>query len=56
MRVMCSVQYPFLDTGWIEEEVLEQTGCSFQVDKFQQLSGLIYIVSDVGVLKVVSAF
>ena len=53
---MCSVQYPFLDTGWIEEEVLEQTGCSFQVDKFQQLSGLIYIVSDVGVLKVVSAF
>ena len=34
------------------------TGCSFQVDKFQQLStiqGLI-IVSDVGVPKVVSAF
>ena len=43
-------------TGWIEEEVLEQTGCSFQVDKFQQLSGLICIVSDVGVPKVVSAF
>ena len=35
-----------------EEEVL---GCSFQVDKFQQLStnqGLICIVSDVGVPKV----
>ena len=38
-------------------EVLEQTGCSFQVDKFQQLStnqGLICIVSDVA--KVVPAF
>ena len=46
-------------TGWMKEEVLEQTGCSFQVDKFQQLStiqGLICIVSDVGVPKVVSAF
>ena len=33
--------------------------CSFQADKFQQLStnqGLICIVSDVGVPKVVSAF
>ena len=46
-------------TGWMKEEVLEQTGCSFQVDKFQQLStnqGLIYIASDVGMPKVVSAF
>ena len=25
-------------TGWMKEEVLEQTGYSFQVDKFQQLS------------------
>ena len=25
-------------TGWMEEGVLEQRGCSFQVDKFQQLS------------------
>ena len=35
----------------------EQTGCSFQVHKFQQLStnqGLICIVSDVGVPKLVS--
>ena len=43
----------------MKEEVLEQTGCSFQVDKFQQLStnqGLNCIVSDVGVPKVVSAF
>ena len=33
------------------DEGLEQRGCSFQVDKFQQLStiqGLICIVSDVG--------
>ena len=39
-------------TGWMKEGVLEQTGCGFQVDKFQQLStiqGLICIVSDVGV-------
>ena len=39
----------------MKEEVLEQTGCSFQVDKFQQLStiqGLICIVSNVGVPKV----
>ena len=46
-------------TGWMKEEVLEQTGCSFQVAKFQQLStnqGLICIVSDVGVPKVVSPF
>ena len=46
-------------TGWMKEGVLEQRGCSFQVDKFQQLStiqGLICIVSDVGVPKVVSAF
>ena len=46
-------------TGWIGGGGLRQTGCSFQVDKFQQLStnqGLICIVSDVGVPKVVSAF
>ena len=46
-------------TGWMKEEVLEQTGCSFQVDKFYQLStnqGLICIVSDVGVPIAVSAF
>ena len=24
--------------GWMKEGVLEQRGCSFQVDKFQQLS------------------
>ena len=45
-------------TGWMKEGVLEQTGCSFQVDKFQQLStiqGLICIVLDVGVPKLVSA-
>ena len=24
--------------GWMKEGVFEQTGCSFQVDKFQQLS------------------
>ena len=38
----------------MKEGVLEQTGCSFQVDKFQQLSriqGLICIVLDVGVPK-----
>ena len=23
-------------TGWMKEGVLEQTGCSFQVDKFQK--------------------
>ena len=42
-----------------EGESLRTTGCSFQVDKFQQLStnqGLICIVSDVGAPKVVSAF
>ena len=41
-------------TGWMKEGVLEQRGCSFKVDKFQQLStiqGLICIVSDVGVPK-----
>ena len=46
-------------TGWIGRGSLRQTGCSFQVDKFQQLStnqGLICIVSDVGVPKLVSAF
>ena len=46
-------------TGWMKEGVLEQRGCSFQVDKFQQLStipGLICVVLDVGVLKSVSAF
>ena len=46
-------------TGWIGGGSLRQTGCSFQVDKFQQLStnqGLICLVSDVGVPKVVSAF
>ena len=46
-------------TGWIGGGSLRQTGCSFQVDKFQQLStnqGLICIVSDVGVPKVVSTF
>ena len=46
-------------TGWMKEGVLEQRGCGFQVDKFQQLStiqGLICIVSDVGVPKLVSAF
>ena len=46
-------------TGWIGGGSLRQTGCSFQVDKFQQLStnqGLICIVSDVGVPKLVSAF
>ena len=45
-------------TGWMKEGVLEQTGCSFPVDKFQQLStiqGYICIVSDVGVPKLVSA-
>ena len=39
-------------TAWMKEGVLEQSGCSFQVDKFQQVStiqGLIRIVSDVGV-------
>ena len=44
-------------TGWMKEGVLEQRGCSFQVDKFQQLStnqGLICIVSDVGVPELVS--
>ena len=25
-------------TGWMKEGILEQRGCSFQVDKFQQLS------------------
>ena len=43
----------------MKEEALERRGCSFQVDKFQQLStiqGLICIVLDVGVPKVVSAF
>ena len=42
-----------------EEVVLEQTGCSFQVDKFQQLStiqGLICIASDMGMPELVSAF
>ena len=42
-------------TGWMKEGVLEQRGCSFEVDKFQQLStiqGLICIVSDVGMPKV----
>ena len=37
--------------SWMKEKVLEQRGCSFQVDKFQQLStnqGLICIVSDSG--------
>ena len=45
-------------TGWMKEGVLEQTGCSFQVDKFQLSTnqGLICIVSDVGVPKLVSAF
>ena len=46
-------------TGWIGGGSLRRTGCSFQVDKFQQLSanqGLICIVSDVGVPKLVSAF
>ena len=46
-------------TGWMKEGVLEQSGCSFQVDKFQQLStiqGLVCIVLDVGVPKLVSAF
>ena len=46
-------------TSWIGGACLRQTGCSFQVDKFQQLStnqGLICIVSDVGVPKIVSAF
>ena len=46
-------------TGWMKKGVLEWTGCCFQVDKFQQLStneGLICIVSDVGMPKVVSAF
>ena len=45
--------------GWMKEGVLEQRGCSFQVDKFQQLStiqGLICIVSDVGMPELVSAF
>ena len=43
-------------TGWMK---VEQRGCSFQVDKFQQLStiqGLTCIVSDVDVPKAVSAF
>ena len=42
--------------GWMKEGVLEQRGCSFQVDEFQQLStiqGLICIVSDVGVPELV---
>ena len=26
--------------GWMKEGVLEQRGCSCQVDKFQQLSGV----------------
>ena len=46
-------------TGWIGGGSLRPTGCSFKVDKFQQLStnqGLICIVSDVGVPKVVSTF
>ena len=46
-------------TGWMKEGVLEQRGCSFQVDKFQQLStiqGLICIVLDVSIPKLVSAF
>ena len=46
-------------TGWIGGGSLRQTGCSFKVDKFQQLStnqGLICIVSDVGLPKVVSTF
>ena len=44
-------------TGWMKEGVLEYSGCSFQVDKFQQLStiqGLICIVLDVGVPKLVA--
>ena len=36
-------------TGWIGGGSLRPTGCSFKVDKFQQLSRLICIVSDVGV-------
>ena len=35
-------------TGWMKEEVLKQTGCSFQVAKFPQLStnqGLICTVT-----------
>ena len=39
----------------MKERVLEQRGCCFQVDKFQQLStieGLICIMSDVGVPKI----
>ena len=46
-------------TGWMKEGVLEQSRCSFQVDKFQQLStihGLICIVLDVGMPKLVSTF
>ena len=37
-----------------KEEFLEQTGCSFQVDKFQlsTIQGLICIVSDVGIPKI----
>ena len=38
-------------TGWMKE----RTGCSFHIDEFQQLS-TIFIVSDVGVFKVVSVF
>ena len=40
----------------MKEGVLQQRGCSFQVDKFQQLStiqGLTCIVLDVGVPKLV---
>ena len=46
-------------TGWMKERVLEWRGYSFEADKFQQLStiqGLICIVSDVGVPKLVSVF
>ena len=46
-------------TGWIGGGSLRQTGCSFQLDKFQQLSTnqeLIWIVSDVGMPKLVSTF
>ena len=37
-------------TGWMKEGVLERRGCSFQVDKFQQLSTIQCIVSDVACL------
>ena len=43
-------------TGWMGGGSLRQTGCSFQVDKLSTSQGLICIVLDVGVPKLVSTF